>query len=328
MRAIQLHYKNQTGIALIMVLLVVAMASILTVSMASRQRIDIRRTVNVLDHEQAYLYLLAAESYAVRTLNLDYEDDKKNNSIKDSLDEAWAIELSPAPVEGGNFVGKIVDLQGRFNINNLYQGASIAANDYAQFKRLLGDVIASNASLSKLNINTDIADAIVDWIDNNLDMQSDTGGEDNLYLNRVPSYRTANHYISSPSELMVLNGFNKEIYASIKDYITALPFATKINVNTASELLLKSLSPNLSDTDVKEIISKRGDKGFDSIDEFLGLDVTKGKQINKDILSVSSDYFMVQSIANVGIAHAYMYSIVHRDTGGKTRVLLRTQREI
>ena len=220
---------RQTGIALIMVLLVVALASIITVSMASRQHVDVRRTVNMLDHEQAYMYLLAAEDWAMRILKEDLDD----NDI-DTLDDVWAKELPPIPVEGGNISGKLEDLQARFNLNSVIEGDGVNNDNYMVLKRLLRQKIDDFQDTS--------AAAIVDWIDADQDAFGEGGAEDTFYLNKKVPYRTANQLISSSSELALINGFDYDKYEQVRDFIMALPTPTGININTASPEVLSSLA--------------------------------------------------------------------------------------
>jgi general secretion pathway protein K len=59
------------------------------------------------------------------------------DSQTDHLAEIWATELPGLPIEGGGEVfGSIVDLQGRFNINNLVDQAGEADEaSLDQFRR-------------------------------------------------------------------------------------------------------------------------------------------------------------------------------------------------
>ncbi len=104
----------QRGVALVTALLVVALATVAAVAMASRQQLDVRRTANLLQGDQAYVYAQAVEDWARVVLKRDAED----NQI-DKLDDDWAQRLSPIVVPGGQVDGFIIDLQGRFNLNNL-----------------------------------------------------------------------------------------------------------------------------------------------------------------------------------------------------------------
>ena len=47
---------REKGVALITVMLILALATILAVSMSTRQQLDIHRSANVFNFEQAYMY--------------------------------------------------------------------------------------------------------------------------------------------------------------------------------------------------------------------------------------------------------------------------------
>ncbi len=104
----------QRGVALVTALLVVALATVAAVAMASRQQLDVRRTANLLQGDQAYVYAQAVENWARVVLKRDGE-----NKQLDTLDDDWAQRLSPIVVPGGQVDGFIINLQGRFDLNNL-----------------------------------------------------------------------------------------------------------------------------------------------------------------------------------------------------------------
>ena len=60
----------------------------------------------------------------------------------------------------------------------------------------------------------------------------------------------------------------------------------------------------------------------------LALEQFKGKRVNTKMLTVSSEYFLLTARANIGVANAVLYSVIHRSKEGKFSVVLRTQREI
>ena len=67
---------QQKGVALITALLIVALATIVSVKIATHLQLDVRRTGNMLASEQATQYVLAAENLLSIAL---YEDRKDNN---------------------------------------------------------------------------------------------------------------------------------------------------------------------------------------------------------------------------------------------------------
>ena len=56
---------SQRGVALITALLVIALVVVVAVAMASRQQIDIRRSANILDADQAYELALGVEAWEI-----------------------------------------------------------------------------------------------------------------------------------------------------------------------------------------------------------------------------------------------------------------------
>ncbi len=309
----RLFIKQQAGIALIMVLLVVALVAIMATGIASKQKLSMRRTGNLLNSEQAYMYLLGAEDWAKNILAQDFKDNKT-----DSFDDDWALELPPIPVEGGTIQGKVKDLQARFNINNFLKAGKPDKDSITLFKNLLNEN----------NIEAEITDAIIDWLDADLDATIPAGAEDGDYLNAKVSYRAANRLMASASELVMVKGFNYKNYKKIAPYIIALPVFTPLNVNTADAMQISMLSNQISLTEAKDIIKERSKSGYKSVDEFIKQDALKGKIIAKSLLSVRSEYFLLQARSVIGNVRSELYSVLYRDTGGKMKVLLRTQRRI
>lgn len=306
--------RGQRGVALVTALLVVSLATMAAVSMATRQHVDVRRTGNLLHGEQAYAYALAAESWALVIMERDTEDTEN-----DTLEEDWATALPPISVEGGFVNGTIRDLQGRFNVNNLVGEdgkPSIADRDY--FKRLL----------LVLELDPALTNALLDWIDPDIDASYPDGAEDDSYLLKNPPYRAANRPLSDVSELGLVNGFTAEVVAALQPHITVLPVHTAINVNTASTEILRALNENLSETDVESLITDRGADGYENKAAFLAHDALAGLEVAVDI-GVSSSWFTVQTDVLVGRGRARLLSILSREDGpGRIVSRIRTRQRL
>ncbi|MCW8830848.1 MAG: type II secretion system minor pseudopilin GspK [Gammaproteobacteria bacterium] len=305
--------SSQRGVALITALLIVALATVISVELSTRLQLDIRRTSNVIASDQAMLYLMEAEYWSRRILKSDREDNDF-----DHLGEDWAMEIPPLPVEGGSIQGKLSDLQACFNLNSLYQDnkKNILAQD--RFKRLMQYLEEPTGA--------DLSQAIIDWIDTNPDTEIPDGAEDGYYLNLERPYRNAGQAIQSLSELRLIKGFEED--ASIqqsKDWLCAFGLDAPINVNTAPAEVLKSLAANIGDDTVANIIEQRKEEPSETLQGFLS--TYKLSEIIKetDGLSVSSDYFLLETEANIGQARTLMYSIIQRNKDGETEVLTRSQ---
>jgi len=308
--------NRQSGVALLTALLVVALATAAAVAMTTRQQLDVRRTGNLLHSEQAWAYVLGAESWARVVLARDAKDNKVDN-----LGEDWAIQVPASLVEGGSVVGRVIDLQGRFNVNNLVVNgkADIPAMD--RYKRLL----------LTLGLDVALADTLVDWLDTDIDPINLNGAEDQVYLLRQPPYRAANRLMADISELRLVKGYDEKVMGKLLGdgsgvpFVTALPESTAINVNTASAEVLTTLVKGLSVSDGKAIIEARGDSGFAKVADLLALPVLAGRPPDPAALSVQSQWFLLVSQANVGQGRVKLASLIQR-VSPTTRVI-RRQRE-
>jgi len=308
-------YKQQ-GVALITALLVAALVTVVAVAMASRQQLDIRRTGNMLEADQAYMYALAAESWVTQIL----KEDKQKTQI-DTLTEDWAMKLPPIPIEGGVITGSVEDLQGRFNLNNLIEsnasgGEDNAANngkpDQAQIKILQSLLAQVSFAEEKVQLSPFMANRVADWIDANLNALAD-GAEDLLYLGLDIPYRTANRLMVSSSELAAVAGFSLRDVSALLPLVTALPVSTAINVNTAPEMVLLSLHEDITPRIATELAAMRMNTAFETVDAFVkklkdDYDIT----LDKKRVSVSSEYFLVSSEAVIGRTTLRMYSLLER----------------
>ena len=100
-------------------LLIVFMASVAATSLMTLQGFTLHRSALLLNQQQARLYTLGAEQWSIALLKRDLRSDLENNERVDTLEEDWATIPPSLPVEGGFVSGRIEDLQGRFNLNNL-----------------------------------------------------------------------------------------------------------------------------------------------------------------------------------------------------------------
>lgn len=320
--------RRQRGVALITALLVVAIATTAAVAMAVRQQVDIRRTGNVLDGDQAYLYVFGVEDWAGQVLRRDRED----NSV-DHASEDWATQLPAMPVDGGQLAGALEDLQGRFNVNNLIKDGQADPAAVQQFRSLL----------AALGLSFELGDALVDWIDTDLEPTIPAGAEDPVYLGRERPYRAANRPMADITELRLVAGFTepppvematacrseprpaRTIYDVIAGCLSALPETTPINVNTAPLPVLMSLSSELTEADAQALADARGEEGFDSVDAFLQHEALAGRNIEAGALAVATRYFQLNAQVMVGRATLRTRSTLWRADNGATQVLSRAQ---
>jgi general secretion pathway protein K len=105
---------TERGIALITAMLVVAVATGATVAMASLQFVEIRRTGNLFAFDRAAFALERLEQAALLALMDDSE-----TSGYDSAEETWGGQRFETNIAGARAHGTLIDVQGRFNLNNM-----------------------------------------------------------------------------------------------------------------------------------------------------------------------------------------------------------------
>jgi len=299
---------RQRGVAILTAMLVVTLGTMIAVNLMWKASLDLRRTTSALAADQGLMYLQGAEAWAGDILRQDQVDSIES----DHLGEIWAAELPPMPVDGGVISGRVEDLQGRFNLNNLVtsQGEEdeIARR---QFERLL----------EMLELDPSLAGVAVDWLDPDGETKFPFGAEDDVYSGFDPPYRASNTVITSPSELMAMSGVERESYRLLLPYVTALPSGTTLNVNTASDVLLASLLDDIDLSRGVALIEERGGADFPDISASFEGDVEP--EVLQRIDGVSQYFLLTASVA-IGTNQFTMYSVLQRDNSGIVRAIFRS----
>jgi len=299
--------RQNRGVALITAMLITALATLVAANLAWDNALDVRRTMVLLNNDQAVQVALGAESWVVGILQQDLQD-----SETDHLGEIWAIELPGFPIEGGDLTGTILDLQGRFNVNNLIdENGQIEVESLERFRRLL----------SALEIDPRFAGIAADWIDSDLEASFPDGAEDSIYTGILPPYRSANQSLTSVSELAALEGMDRQTFNTLRPHITALPGRTNINVNTASAAVLQSLDENMSSADVERLLSERESAGFADIQTAFSSLVTP------DVLNTleeTTNYFQLKVVVRIDTVRVTLYSVLQRGPQGSVTPILRS----
>ncbi len=299
--------QQQRGVALITALLIAALISIVTYNLAFESTMDARRTMVLLYRDQAVQVALGAESWVATILA-----DDAANSETDHLGEIWATELPGLPIDGGTVTGEIIDLQGRFNVNNLVDGDGEVDELYLdQFRRLL----------LSLELDPRFAGIAADWIDPDREPSFPDGAEDGTYTSLTPSYRPANQALTNVSELAALEGMDRQTFRILEPHITALPGRTALNVNTATPFVLQSLDEKLTTSDIESLLSERESGGFSDYQ------ATFSTLISDELLaelSENSSYFQLKVIVQIATVRVTLFSILERSSQGDVVPILRS----
>ncbi|MBZ0333409.1 type II secretion system minor pseudopilin GspK [Marinobacter sp. AL4B] len=315
---------RQSGVALIMVLLAMALVVLLATGMTKQQSLRIYKAGHYLAQQQGHSIALGAEEFAKRILIRDYEEDKEDGSMVDSPDEFWAMHAAVLPLdENGVVEVQIDDLGGRINLNDL-----IATN--GEVDPLTKDRISR--LLIALGINGLNVDTLIDWIDSDDQTVSAYGAEDGQYLMADPGFRAANQPFVSVTELRLIEGMTEEIYVALRPHVAALPVSgSGINVNSATAPVLMSLHSEINEAQAEAIMAKREEERFENLQDFLALPEFSGLGLKQNGLMLQTRFFEVVSRITYDNRVVNMVSTVfrnpegevqtvHRDTGQKNRI--------
>ncbi len=299
----RLTSRGQCGVALITAMLMLALIGTLALTLSFNNFFDLRRTMAMIYHDEGTQAAYGAESWVAIILQED-----AGESQTDHLGEIWAQPFPTLPIESdtvrGAVTGELVDLQGRFNVNNLVDPGGIV-NELAlqQFQRLL----------VALEIDPRFAGLAADWLDLDSDAAFPDGAEDSIYSGMTPPYRTANHAIVSTTELMALEGMDKETFDRLAPFISALPGQTQLNINTAPAPVLLALDENLSPADVESMIAERADGGFTDVQNRFQAIVAPEVLAT---LTEASSFFQLKVVVQIATVRVTYFSLLYRDTGG------------
>ena len=280
--------SSQRGIALLTILVMVALATILAATIAKRQTNTSENTGYLMRQDQSLLYAKSAEAFFSELLI----QDSDNGSSIDHLQENWAKPMPAFPVEDGFISGRLLDESGKFNLNNLLK-ADGSVDDSARrwFEKLL----------QRVGLPAELSQAVIDWQDADDETTGAMGAESNYYQGLDPSYLASNTKFHQVEELKLVRGFEGKNYDLIAPYVTALPEATKININTAAPLLLASIDPKIDVKTVEqELKAKQAELTyFNSVEDLWKLNAFSGiePQNKSDAvawLDNKSNYFTAQ----------------------------------
>ena len=308
--------QQQTGVALITAILLVAMATILTTKLVWEYQMSMRRTEALLMREQARFFGIGAEAVAIDILAQD-------DPVFDHAGEDWAqivppLDIGIDEIEMGQMQGMLRDAQGKFNLNNLVpvRGAEPDQTSREQFTRLV----------EILRLDPGIVDAIIDWIDEDTVPQL-SGAEDGIYTSLDPPYRAANNYLTSVSELRAIANIDNETYETLLPHVTAIApgwcgnegGVTAININSASAAVIASLHEDIGIGQAEAWVEERGETGWENMTEISDWP-TEYATLPGTPAALNSYCFELNALVNVGRSVLSMYSLLDRSANEDTIV--------
>ncbi len=209
--------RNQDGMALLLVLVVIALLSALLAEFSFSTLVDLRATETFRDRTRSY-YLARGGIEAARMI---LQEDK---NAFDHPSEFWGDPMGNIPAGEGDVSLTISDLSGRFNLNGVADNRGNPLAGYHRFVALCEEVLDVDRVQGE-----QLADALVHWF--NADRTQVTP-DDGYYNEQQPPYNRKGAKLDTVDELHLLRGFDSNIVQMLQPYLR-VSGEQQINVNTA-----------------------------------------------------------------------------------------------
>ncbi len=323
--------RRQRGIALLTAIILVAVAAIVATAIAWQSQLAARRGIAVFTIAQSLAFAKGAEAIAAYALR----DNAQKNPKTIAPNQLWAKPYGPVEMDAGVVLeASLEDQSGKFNLNSVVMPAGNGAGaapgpvppvpgsaPLVEDKDAVGIFVAL---LTNLNINTDFAARLVDWIDADDQPTFPAGAEDSFYLAQQPPHRTLNMPLTSVSELLAM-GMDRASYDKLAPLVTALPVGTKLNVCTApGEVLDAFAGVRTYALDLSELNAQRQQSSCypDTVAYLSGISAAQKAYVQNHI-GTSSQYFRLRTWITIGTTRFTLYSLISQ-SGGQIRPVLRT----
>ncbi len=301
---IDLLRKNETGVALILTLLITAILVTLIIETNYSTQVDLRIAGNFRNDLQAGYLAKSGVNIAISYLKYDVE-----NTDTDNLEEDWAKDYPPIPVGDGFVKVVIEDEHAKINLNEVVK-------EDGKVDEKIRDILIRMFEAADVDIG--ILDAVIDWIDPDDDPLPE-GAEDSYYGSLDPPYVCKNGPLDTLSELLMIKGITDEVYGKITKYkyLTIYSKDGIININTVSTEVLMFLDEGIDEPMAKGITEYRGETPFGGQNWQEALrDVINNDDVYNGIspiIGVTSNAFSVVSIGRVERVEKVLRSVIDRE---------------
>ena len=299
--------SDERGIALLLTLLVLTILVALILEFDAEARREYRDAAAFRDNFKATVLARAAVQAARGTLQQDFLKDKLTGKFFDALTDVWALPIKDYAIGDGFLTAQIEDERGKLNLNDL---AATGGDPSGKEKK----VLRVKRLFERLQINPDLVDAIVDWIDPDENPQP-AGAESSYYQALRPSYRAANAPLQTLLELRLIKGITPEIIQKISRLVTVYPQGgeSTVNINTADPLVLQALDPRITQSVAGDIVQARPFRNnkVDDLDR-IGSFEPIGKEI-RALYDIKSDLFLARMTVRVNEVTRNVIVVLRRD---------------
>lgn len=311
---------SQRGIALILVIFIIALSTIIVVNLTYSTYLSARSNAVVERSLGAEYLLKSAINLAMALLKAD-----NNHPDWDGPKDKWAKFSSgvPIPPELLGLTDRNLSLEleispenQKINVKSLMSAKSpdpLARNRLACLFQEIGlnndtrEVAATGIFSGVFFDSKSLVSNLIDYMDPNPDTYSATDFPKGV-KEILPKGTFPGHVPEKLAELTSIPGFTPHRMQVLEGFLTT--YDSKININFASRQVLKCMDPLMDSSKVDQIMDYRiGDKGpFKNGDGMYKLIVTQ----SNTIVGYTSNYFQIIAKVDYGTKAYYARAIVVR----------------
>ncbi len=299
--------QNQSGIALITVILIISILVAAAVELNRSSRADVYSAANISDGIRL-AYIAKSGFYGAASLLVN--SGNSYETLRDDWANAESLSIqSRTFFDNGYFTVRIEDEQGKIPLHKLVQNGVVNPNVKEMLLRLLQE------PEFKLNERKteEIVDAIIDWVDEN-EQITGLGAESSYYASLSPPYSAKNTPLDCIEELLMVRGVTNELFGGTKEKPALAPLVTiygtgKININTAPRMVLRALSPDITVelADKMDQYRKLKSSNLSGADWYRRVSGMEGVTIKPELIEVAkSNFFRIYS---TGVADKMAQSV-------------------
>ena len=302
--------RRQQGVALLYVLLIFSVITFIASQIAMSLLLHTEKNTRYSERIQAKHYAMGAEQYIALLLEKDFQEDKKQKRKVDHEKEQWNVKRIGYELTDGEVELRVVDEQSKFNINWLMTNEASSEQYLNMFQNLL--------SINGLPV--DLAQRLRIWFGVSLEALNESADSEYLMLDKPR--RAGITLMYSPSELQLVKDIQEDDYLCLAPCLSALPVKSKININTATTGVIRSISNKITENDALALISGRGEEGFEKIEDIGRIYEWSDKinELKRAPISFFSSYFSAYIKATYRSTTFYLKTRFVRNDDGKVQV--------
>ncbi|MGF6569980.1 general secretion pathway protein K [Paraburkholderia sp. GAS333] len=360
---------QQKGAAIISALLVVALSAILVSGMLWRQQVQIRRIENqrllsqalwvsrgALDWTRLILRSEGDTSAGITYLGGLWGVPIAKTRLSDFLGQIGEVRAE----QGAEtyLSGSIEDAQAKFNLRNLvsspapgvlqlnteqisaYQrllvslgaNSQLAKNTAVQVRASLAQsatrfqTVTSTSSSSTTTTSTNTAaQAIQGGATGGGNFTDKPGIDDDNDKGGTPLQMT------SVDSLLDIPGYTPEMVAQLRPFVTILPTATAVNMNTASAEVISAIVPEMNLSQAQAFVARRQTVFFHNVGDVTLALTGSGVQsaaVDPSEMDVTTSYFLIHGRVQHERAEVDRTTLVYRDALTHTTRIVRVQDQL